>query len=25
MDEMRQAVQVFKKVLTASSTSAGVR
>jgi histidinol-phosphate aminotransferase len=25
MDEMRQAVQVFRKVLTASSTSAGVR
>jgi hypothetical protein len=25
MDEMRQAVQVFKRVLTASSTSAGVR
>jgi histidinol-phosphate/aromatic aminotransferase/cobyric acid decarboxylase-like protein len=25
MDEMRQAVQVFRKVLTSSSTSAGVR
>jgi histidinol-phosphate aminotransferase len=25
MDEMRQAVQIFRKVLTASSTSAGVR
>jgi hypothetical protein len=25
MDEMRQAVQVFRKVLTASSTSASAR
>jgi hypothetical protein len=25
MDEMRQAVQVFRKVLSASSTSAGAR